>query len=367
MKRLPRRLGYGEEATLGEHLEELRRRLFIIIGAVVLAAIVAFVFHNHVLDFLNNPLPSDRRRVTTLTVTEPFTVSITVSLYAGVAVAMPIILWQLWAFLAPAFDPSSERRIVVLVALASGLGAVIAPILAVAIATQVSAKVLDGGIETPAEKLTQTLLPTIVRGRIGGFLDGTAKRAGAVLGGIVAALLVGTPTAFYVVTAVAAALWLLSATRIARELPALAVEHAADSHAVATTGRAAASGWGAASAAADAAKVTGRIAINARTPSRKRRRGGPASTSARCSDSEKPSGSGSPPARRKRPTVASSSASAWPHAAHDAACARTSSARAPSSSPPATSVSSGRTSAQVMACPPRAAGTARPSTHNARA
>jgi sec-independent protein translocase protein TatC len=121
MKRLPRRLGYGEEATLGEHLEELRWRLFIILGAVVLAAIVAFVFHNHILDFLNRPLPADRRRVTTLGVTEPFTVSITVSLYAGVAAAMPIILWQLWAFLAPAFDPSGERRIVVLVGLASGL------------------------------------------------------------------------------------------------------------------------------------------------------------------------------------------------------------------------------------------------------
>ena len=120
-----------------------------------------------------------------------------------------------------------------LFALAAALGLVVAPILAVAIATQVSAKVLDSGIEAPAEKLAQTLLPTIVRGRIAGFLDGTAKRAGAVLGGLVAAVLVGTPTAFYVVAVVAAALWLLSATRIARELPALAVEHAADTHGLA--------------------------------------------------------------------------------------------------------------------------------------
>jgi hypothetical protein len=43
MKRLPRRLGYGEEATLGEHLEELRWRLFVVLGAVVLAAIVGSV------------------------------------------------------------------------------------------------------------------------------------------------------------------------------------------------------------------------------------------------------------------------------------------------------------------------------------
>ncbi len=114
-----------------------------------------------------------------------------------------------------------------LVALASGLGLVIAPILAVAIATQVSARVLDAGIETPAERLTQTLLPTAVRGRVAGFLDGTAKRAGAVIGGLVAAVLAGSPTMFYVVTAIAAALWLIASARIARALPTLAVAHVA--------------------------------------------------------------------------------------------------------------------------------------------
>ncbi len=113
------------------------------------------------------------------------------------------------------------------VALAAGLGLVVAPILAVAIATQLSTRVLDGAIETPAEKLAQTLLPTAVRGRIAGFLDGTAKRAGAVLGGLVAAALAGAPTAFYITAAIAAALWLVAALRIARELPALAVAHVA--------------------------------------------------------------------------------------------------------------------------------------------
>jgi len=115
-----------------------------------------------------------------------------------------------------------------LVALAAGLGLVIAPILAVAIATQVSARVLDAGVETPAEKLAQTLLPGAVRGRVAGFLDGTAKRAGAVLGGLVAAVLAGAPAVFYAITAIAAALWLIAASRIARELPALAIAHVAD-------------------------------------------------------------------------------------------------------------------------------------------
>ncbi len=110
------------------------------------------------------------------------------------------------------------------IALCAGVGLVVAPILAIAIATQISARVLDSGVETPAEKLAQTLLPTAVRGRIGGFLDGTAKRLGAIAGGLIAAVLAGVPHAFYVVTAAAAAIWLVAARRIARELPALAVE-----------------------------------------------------------------------------------------------------------------------------------------------
>ena len=121
MRRLPRRLGYGEEATLVEHLEELRWRIFIMLGAVVVCSIVAFIFHNHVLDWLNRPLPADRRQVTTLGVTEPFTVSITVSVYAGFVLSVPIILWQIWAFFLPAFDPSVEQRLVGLVAFATGL------------------------------------------------------------------------------------------------------------------------------------------------------------------------------------------------------------------------------------------------------
>ena len=115
-----------------------------------------------------------------------------------------------------------------LAALASACGLVVAPILAIAIATQVSARVFDGSLETPAEKLAQTLLPTVVRARVAGFLDGTAKRGGAVLGGLLAAVLAGAPRAFYVVTALAAACWLFASRRIARELPALAIEHATD-------------------------------------------------------------------------------------------------------------------------------------------
>jgi len=123
MSWLPRRLGHGEEATLVEHLDELRARLFVIIGALVVASIVAFVFHGHLLDWLNRPLPRGHRHLLATGVAEPFTVSITVSVYAGLVLSLPVIMWQLWAFFAPAVDPKAERKVLGLVMFAIGLGA----------------------------------------------------------------------------------------------------------------------------------------------------------------------------------------------------------------------------------------------------
>jgi sec-independent protein translocase protein TatC len=123
MGRLPKRLPHGEGATVVDHLEELRSRLIVVLCAVALTTIVAFAFHGHILDWLNHPLPADRRRVVTLGVAEPFTVSVTVSVYAGFLLALPVILWQLWSFLAPAFDPSIERSVLRLVSFATALGA----------------------------------------------------------------------------------------------------------------------------------------------------------------------------------------------------------------------------------------------------
>ena len=119
---LPRRLGHAEEATLGEHLDELRSRIMVMLGALILGTIVAYAFHGHVLNWLNRPLPPKIKPVT-LGVAEPFTITLTISLYAGFVLALPVILWQLWLFLVPAFDPRSERRVLGLAASAVALAA----------------------------------------------------------------------------------------------------------------------------------------------------------------------------------------------------------------------------------------------------
>ncbi len=117
---LPRRLSHGEEATLVEHLDELRSRLIICLIAIVPAFLLTFAFHERLMEWLTAPLPDDRKLVT-LGVTEPFTTSVKVSLIAALAIAVPVLLWQLWAFLAPAVSPHFERVVLGFVLLATGL------------------------------------------------------------------------------------------------------------------------------------------------------------------------------------------------------------------------------------------------------
>jgi sec-independent protein translocase protein TatC len=121
MSRLPRRLRPGEEATLVEHLGELRARLIISLVALAAGFGVAYGFHGRILEWLNRPLPHHLRKPVTFSPIEPFTTSVWVSLYAGLLLALPVVLWQLWSFLAPAFAEHRQRTMAVAVGFASVL------------------------------------------------------------------------------------------------------------------------------------------------------------------------------------------------------------------------------------------------------
>ena len=120
MRWLPHRLHHGDEATLVEHLDELRSRIIVSLLAIAPAFAIAFVFHEEIIEWLTGPLPDDRQLVT-LGVTEPFTTSVKVSLIAAFALALPVVLWQVWAFLSPAVEPHFQRVVLVLVGVATAL------------------------------------------------------------------------------------------------------------------------------------------------------------------------------------------------------------------------------------------------------
>jgi sec-independent protein translocase protein TatC len=117
----PRRLSHGEEATLVEHLDELRSRLIVSLLAVGVAAGVAFAFHHRIVNWLVEPLPEEHRKLWTFSPIEPFSTSMKLSIYAGLLLALPVVLWQFWSFLAPAVEEDAQKIVARFVAFATAL------------------------------------------------------------------------------------------------------------------------------------------------------------------------------------------------------------------------------------------------------
>jgi sec-independent protein translocase protein TatC len=118
MRLARRRLPAHAEATLVEHLDELRARLIVAIVAVVVGVVVGYVEHHRIEHALNAALPAHLARPVTLGVAEPFMLSLRISLVAGLLLALPVVLWQAWAFLSPALPQGGERTLAWLVVVA---------------------------------------------------------------------------------------------------------------------------------------------------------------------------------------------------------------------------------------------------------
>lgn len=97
--------------SLLEHLEELRSRIIVVAVAILLAGIAGFFLADPLITLLRQPLPEGGAELIQLTVGEAFGVRIQLALMTGVALAMPVILYQLWAFVTPGLT-RSEKRIV---------------------------------------------------------------------------------------------------------------------------------------------------------------------------------------------------------------------------------------------------------------
>jgi sec-independent protein translocase protein TatC len=100
---------YDEEMPLVEHLDELRSRLIVSIAVLVVAFALCAWQNQHLLAIANAPLPDGFEPIT-FAVTEPFMTTLTVSLYGAILLSMPILLYQAYAFVLPAFAPQ-ERRV----------------------------------------------------------------------------------------------------------------------------------------------------------------------------------------------------------------------------------------------------------------
>jgi sec-independent protein translocase protein TatC len=95
-----------EELPIGEHFRELRRRLMMVVGAILIAFFITYGFAGHVYQFLVAPLADlyegqENRRLIYTGLTEAFFAYIKVSFFSAFILAFPIIAYHLYKFLAP--------------------------------------------------------------------------------------------------------------------------------------------------------------------------------------------------------------------------------------------------------------------------
>ena len=95
--------------SLVDHLGELRKRIFRSIIAVALGSAIGFYFATPVRIFLQRPLGGIPLQV--LGVGDAFVIQVKIALVIGIILAMPVLLYQLWAFIAPGLTPSERKSV----------------------------------------------------------------------------------------------------------------------------------------------------------------------------------------------------------------------------------------------------------------
>jgi sec-independent protein translocase protein TatC len=94
----------GAKMSFLEHLDELRRRLIYAVMSVAIGCAIAFIFIGRIFDFIMAPmqhmLPQGNRLIYTAGA-EPFMLYLKIGFIAGIFIASPLVLWQVWKFIAP--------------------------------------------------------------------------------------------------------------------------------------------------------------------------------------------------------------------------------------------------------------------------
>src|SRR3712207_1054213 len=107
--------------TLIEHLDEFRARIIKVGIAFLAVALVAWFFRPQIFDFLLAPAPSLQGQLNFTSPTEALIADVKLTLYTAFLFTIPILLYQAWAFVAPAVGEMGRAFTYILIALASSL------------------------------------------------------------------------------------------------------------------------------------------------------------------------------------------------------------------------------------------------------
>jgi sec-independent protein translocase protein TatC len=103
---------HPDEMTFFEHFGELRRRIIICLAAVALCAIGTYILYPHILNFLLEPYCKTDPGKCSLYVQGPldaFSIRLDLTAYGGFAVALPVIVFQLWRFVTPGLKANEKK------------------------------------------------------------------------------------------------------------------------------------------------------------------------------------------------------------------------------------------------------------------
>jgi sec-independent protein translocase protein TatC len=120
--------------TLFEHLAELRKRIIIAFLALAVTTTISWFFYDHAIDFMRGPYCTFIHHHPTKSITggkscalvtngplEGFTTRIKVCVYGGLALATPVLFWELWRFITPGLKKNEKKYIVPFVSSAVAL------------------------------------------------------------------------------------------------------------------------------------------------------------------------------------------------------------------------------------------------------
>ena len=115
-----KKAGPTDELSVVEHLDELRTRIIVSASVLVVAVGLCFWQNELILAIANGPLPGDKEPIT-FSVTEPFFTTMKLSFYAGILLALPVLLYQAYAYILPAFKPTEKQVVLPLLLMVPAL------------------------------------------------------------------------------------------------------------------------------------------------------------------------------------------------------------------------------------------------------
>jgi sec-independent protein translocase protein TatC len=100
----------GAVMPLVDHLAELRNRIIWMVGAIVVGSLVGFLVSEQAIVLLAQPLPTHQPLVT-FSIGDAFAIRLRIAVVIGIILAMPVLLWHIWRFVAPGLTASERRAI----------------------------------------------------------------------------------------------------------------------------------------------------------------------------------------------------------------------------------------------------------------